>query len=531
MFHIGLFLSACMKDSVQKLKTLNGVTWNGTYALPLIDAKFSPEDAFRFSDEVSSVGAYADGQVYIEYRNTEVSLKGQDLLKPPSVNARFKYALDASEQNLLEGGSVVMERDQIIEWPQNGASVDSILFKSGKLQVQAENAINHSLSLTVILLGGKPQSSVSKSIQLPWNGQIAQGSVDFDLNGVMADLSRGPKGNNQLRVRIRAIFTNTAGGRINSSDLLTCTFTANEFSWNRAHGIFSDRDILAKTNDVRLGALSADFIANKTKIKDARLKIKWKNTYGIPIQLNLNSLGFIYGNGSRTRINGNQNSYTAPAAVMDRGNPITGSDSVYLSSLNSNVASLVEAQPHYLFWNATLNTHSGSGSIKQTIWAESSCSFTISLELPLYLETEGITYSASADLQETWKNEATNLDWVIFRFDVRNELPLSLGLQAYFLDEQNNILDSLINPYKELFPSAVSDSLGNAKTATEERIDIKLERAKIQNVINARRVYVEMKAKTAQFQGKPIGICKVRQGQGLDVKFGIHTSLNIYRKF
>jgi hypothetical protein len=68
-----------MKDSVQKLKTLNGATWNGTYALPLIDAKFSPEDAFRFSDEVSSVGAYADGQVYIEYRNTEVSLKGQDL--------------------------------------------------------------------------------------------------------------------------------------------------------------------------------------------------------------------------------------------------------------------------------------------------------------------------------------------------------------------------------------------------------------------------------------------------------------------
>ncbi|MBU6325617.1 MAG: hypothetical protein KJS92_09030, partial [Bacteroidetes bacterium] len=137
-----------MKDSVQKIKALNGVTWNGTYALPLLDARFLPEDALQYSDEISGVGVYPDSQVYIEYRKTSVSIKGQDFFKPPSLNAGFKYALDAAEQTLLEGGSVVMERDQIIDWPQTAALIDSIQFKSGKLHVQVENAINHSLSLT-----------------------------------------------------------------------------------------------------------------------------------------------------------------------------------------------------------------------------------------------------------------------------------------------------------------------------------------------------------------------------------------------
>jgi hypothetical protein len=531
LFQFGLFFSACLKDSVQKIKKLNGATWNGTYALPVLKTHFLPEDAIQFTDEISDVGAYKDSQVYMEYRKTAVSLKGQDILKPPSVNAGFKYSLDAAEQNLLEGGSVVMERDQIIEWPQQGANIDSMLFKSGKFHVQVDNSINHSLNLTVILLGNKPGNAVSQSIQLPWSGQNNQGGFDIDLSNVMADLTRGPKGYNQLRIRIRAIFTNTSGGKINGSDQLSCTFTANEFSWIRAHGRFNSRDILNHSDDLRLGALSADFTANNTVFKDARLKIKWSNSFGLPIDVNLNSLGFIQGDGSRKLISGTSKPYSAKPAGIEAGKPVPETDSLYLNSLNSNIANLVEDQPHYLFWNETLITRASSSPSNQTIWSESNCSVSISLELPLYFETKGITITASGDLPENWKSEASNMQWIVFRFKIRNELPLSLGIQAYFLDEQNNILDSLLSPYNELVPAASSDSLGNAIGAHEEFIDIKLERPKIVGITNARRIFMEARVSTALKQGKPIEKCKIKQGQGLYIKLGVHSSLNVYRKF
>ena len=520
-----------MKDSVQKIKALNGVTWNGTYATPVLKTRFLPEDAVQYSDEVNEVGVYPDSQVYVVYRKNAVSLKGYDFFKPPSINALSRYSLDASEQNLLEGGSVVMERDQIIEWPQNGASVDSILFKSGKFHVQVENAIQHSLNLSVIILGNRPDNAVSKSVQLPWTGQISQGDFDIDLSGVLADLTRGPKGYNQLRIRIRATFTNTSGGRINGSDQLACSFTANDFSWNRAHGRFNERAILNRTDDMRLGVLSADFTANNTVVKDARLKIKWNNAYGLPVDVNMNSLGFIQGDGSRILISGASRTHTAKPAEMINGKPVLETDSFYLSSLNSNIADLVEGQPHYLFWNESLITRSSTAQKNQTIWYDSECTISLSLELPLYFETKGITLTASADLKESWKSEATNMEWVIFRFKIRNELPLSLGVQAYFLDEQNNILDSLLNPYREIIPSANADTTGSAVNAYEEFIDIKLEQPKIMGIVNARRIFMEAKIRTAEHNGKPLERCKIKQGQGLDIKLGVHSSLNIYRKF
>jgi hypothetical protein len=529
LFTFGLSLSACMKDSVQKLKTLNGVSWNGTYALPIINARFLPEEALSYSDEISNVGVYQDSQVYIEYRKTVVSIKGQDLFKLPSLNANFKYTLDAAEQNLLDGGSVVMERDQIIDWTHSNAAVDSILFKSGAIHVQVENNIRHSVSLTMFLLGSKPNNAGIEYIQIPWNGQTGQGSFDIDLSGVLADMSRGPKGVNQLRIRIRATFYNTSGGRINSTDAISCSFSNSDCIWSRVHGRFNEKEILTKTDDLRLGALSADFTANNTKFKDARIKVKSENTFGIPIEINLNSLGFINGDGSRTLVNGMPKSLLVQEAKYHPEKPTPAVDSVYLTAGNSNVAILVEMQPHYLFWNESVSTR--SNSVKQTLWQESICRLSTSLELPLYLETKGLKLTASADLPKDWNEQVNNLEWVVFRLDILNELPLSLNFQAYFLDEQNNILDSLVHPSTELIPSAISDTLGNAIGTKSFQKDIKLEISKLRGIVNAQRLFMEARIGTSLYQGKLIEKCKIKQGQGLDCKLGIHSSLNLYRKF
>jgi len=518
-----------MKESVQKIKSINGVQWNGTYAVPLLDANFAPESALKYSDEVSGVGSYADGQLYMEYRQEHTTIKGTDFFKPASINAGFKNVLTSSEQSLLEGGSVVMERDQIIEWSQTGSKVDSINFKSGKLRFQIDNNIQHNLTFTVILLGGKPDAQVSGTLQMPWKGSPSSGLLELDLKGVTLDLSRGPLENNQLRIRIRALFNNDGVGAINGSDALNWNVSSSDLSWNRVHGIFSDKPILAKSDNIRLGALSADYISNSTIFRDARLKINWKNSYGIPLKLDINSLGFIFGDGSRTLINGGPASVKVRPAANSGGKPAIEKDSVYLTAQNSNVATLVEQQAHYLFWNDAFFTDGGNQT--QTIWAESTSTFTISLELPLYIATKGIKATASADLNGSWKEDATNMDWIIFRLQVKNDLPVSLGVQAYFMDEQNQILDSLISPYRILIKSAEGDSTGNAIATSEETIDIKLDKSKINKIINARRLYAEAYGNTAEIKGKPIGISKIKQGQELQFKIGIHSGLTINKRF
>ncbi len=525
------FFSACMKDSVDQLTSLKGVSWNGTYALPLINAALAPEDALQFTDEFSSIGSYPDGQMYVTYAKNSFSIKGQDYYKPTSINNSFAYRLNAGEQQLLEGGSVVMERDQIIDWNHGGAFIDSIQFKSGKLRVEVENFIQHQLSITILILGTKTEGLLSKTLEVPWKGPGTKGGLEINLAGLLADLTRGPKGNNQFRVRIRAVYNKTSGGAINGTDPLNLNIIANDFTWTRAHGLFSEKNILSKTDDLRLGLLSSDFLSRGTKFRDARLKLKWQNTYALPLQLNVNSLGFIFGDGSRQLISGFAPSYQVPGANLNNQTLSAHTDSIYLNAANSNISNLVDAQPHYLFWNEAILVKSGSGSVKQTVWAESMCTFSVSLELPLYVASDEIILTGATDIKDAWKQELAKAEWINLRFQIKNQIPLSLQLQAYLLDAQNNILDSLIKPIQELFPSAYTDSLGNTVQDKEQLLDVRLDQTGLQRFIQAKRIHIKAVANTGNYLGKPLGLSKIIKGQQLFIKLGIQSSLNLQRKF
>jgi hypothetical protein len=518
-----------MKDSVDQLTSLKGASWNGTYAVPLINAVLAPEDALKFTDEFSNIAAYPDGQMFVAYERKSFSIRGQDYYKPSSINNTFSYRLNSAEQQLLEGGSVVMERDQIIDWYQGGATIDSIQFKSGKLRVEVENYIQHQLSITILILGTKPEGLLSKTVEVPWKGPGTKGGLEINLAGLLADLTRGPKGNNQFRVRIRAVFNNTHGGAINGTDPLNLNIIANDFTWMRAHGLFAEKNILSKTEDLRLGLLSSDFLARGTKFKDARLKLKWQNSYALPLQLNVNSLGFIFGDGSRKLITGFAPSYEVPAA----NNQILSAqtDSVYLNEGNSNVSNLVDAQPHYLFWNEAILVKSGAGSSRHTIWAESVCTFSVSLELPLYVASEEMILSGSTDIKAEWKEEVAKANWINLRFQIKNQIPLSLQLQAYLLDAQNNILDSLIKPSQELFPSAYTDSLGNVVKDKEQILDVRLDQTGLQRFLQAKSIHLKAITNTGNYLGRPLGLSKIIKGQQLFIKLGIQSSLNLHWKF
>ncbi|MCH8331834.1 MAG: hypothetical protein IH946_10740, partial [Bacteroidetes bacterium] len=77
-----------------------------------------------------------------------------------------------------------------------------------------------------------------------------------------------------------------------------------------------------------------------------------------------------------------------------------------------------------------------------------------------------------------------------------NGFPLDVNLQLTFLDSNFNILDSLIDPPKKLFASAIVDGNGRVTQRTLERTEIEFPEERMDNIREARKILMRASFET-----------------------------------
>jgi hypothetical protein len=525
-----LLLAACTKDPLGRFKNINRVKWNGTYAVPLLNADLTIGDAVGIVD-FGMLGVLPDKNIYLSFKNRHFSMKGEELLQIPDQNLNNTMALTPAEAATLNAsGNITINRSLVytLNLP-TGVQFDSAWLKSGNLELVFKTNCAHTGSAK-IFIGDWNVSGSPLSKNFSW---ITPGTNTLYENhaATLSDrvsFSSGSLGYNQIRVN--AEITLSKGGTASSADRFQLDLNSTALKYRKLNGYFGQQPLLSVNDSLDLQLFSSGIIKGLINFRDARIKLKFGNSIGAETGYQISSLNFITSVGMSQSISG----YTPFGKVSSAVNasiPKTTYDSVYITKAGgSNVADLAIDEPWYLQYAMSLAANpTGPSANRNFIWDESAIDVQVSLELPFFLTTKNLVIEDTSNIDLNIGKEADYVEWLNIKMFIENGMPIGAGVQAYFMDSFNNVLDSLIEPFRYIVKQATVDANGDVVAPSSEVLDLFFFKNRIYNILKAKKIRYRAWIPTSTYAGTQVPV-RILNNQKLKLKLGLEAKLRVDEK-
>jgi hypothetical protein len=516
-------LAGCYKDAQNKLERLHGVKWSGSYAISAINADLNLDDAVDIVSSFANTGAYPDEVMYVAYEETEVSKYGYELFQLSDQNASSSSSLTGAEQTaMINNGSAGVNRSFIFPFTMVGIpELDSIYFSKGNFSISFQNNYDHACTGSIVVLDmRKPGSQAKYDFTVAARGNY---NASANLKDMILDLSKGGTGFNELRINVTLNYTNSGAG-FNLSDNFSLNYDFNTMGFSRLYGYFGTFNLLSTLDSMELSIYNNGLKYGSFSFQDPRLKLKYSQDLGIPLQLQTNGLWGYKGGGTNAITGYSPNTSIPAVSKANLGSKV--SDSVVLTHPSTNIQSVVGAQPTHILYDLDVVANPAGPGVRNFILAESQVKVVVSLELPFHGVAAKVQLSDTTDFNLDIGNADKAIDWINFRIAITNEMPLTLGFQAYFMDSAHVILDSLFEPFRYLATAATIDGSGNVISPSFDQYDVEFQKEKIQKIKSARKLMFRAFINTSEISGNQFPV-KVTRNQHLKIKLGLHTKLSV----
>ena len=98
------------------------------------------------------------------------------------------------------------------------------------------------------------------------------------------------------------------------------------------------------------------------------------------------------------------------------------------------------------------------------------------------------------------------------------------GLQLYFLDEAYTVLDSLIEPYTELFKSSIVDNNGDVISNSTQYLKIQVTKEKLYGLTDATKLLIKASLGTYNNGNTPV---KIYSDYEFAVNLGVQMNIKL----
>ena len=194
---------------------------------------------------------------------------------------------------------------------------------------------------------------------------------------------------------------------------------------------------------------------------------------------------------------------------------------VLLNKDNSNLPSMIDILPDEFIYqfSGTLNPQNRSGLF---IWDTSRVNIDYDIKVPLFGWVDNMSLTRDYDFDGSLLDDTEN---VAFKIKTDNELPLSMILQIYFLDNQRNIVDSLLTENAEVILAAETDDQGRSEGSELAENIFTLDDDKIANARNSEfiRVLVRVNSDEREIR-KPVQILASNR---FDLRISMQTNVDL----
>ena len=491
-----LFLiQGCVKD-LQDIDKIEVGNWQPEVAVALVNTTVSIQD---FLDDFDSEG-YLDiddeNFMTLVYESNVFSVSGEEVVEIPNFTIPM---LDTS-----------------ITFPyaaiNTSFDIDFFTVKNGTLDFAFQSPYTEDLNVVIEVQNlTQNGSSLAYPTTVQYSG-ISPTNISgtIDLSGFIMDFSNDV-------IEVRYIATDATGER---KELQNMVLQFRDFEYSFIQGYFDQYEFDLPSNGISIN-LFENALSGSLNIEDPKINLKVTNSFGVPIEMVSESLV------AETMSEGTMDVYTIlddgiafnyPTS-MEVGQSIITNISV--NKDNSNLSEIISSSPTQLNYElGAITNPANDPNIIGFVMDTSRFDVDVEIELPIWLSASDFVVEEVSEFDASFFEDIESAE---FKLITENGLPIEAGVQVYFLDENNSVLDSLFNVSNTtLIPAAEVNAQGEvtAKNSTENIAEFNNDRiAKIQN---ATQVSIKGTVSTAQMGTVAV---KFYTDYGMTFKLGVIAKL------
>ena len=193
------------------------------------------------------------------------------------------------------------------------------------------------------------------------------------------------------------------------------------------------------------------------------------------------------------------------------------STQIVLDKSNSNVVDIISSKPTSMVYDIDgIINPDGNRNISGFLLDTSAFKMKINIEVPLYATVKGFEERDTLDI--TFPS-TKDIDHADFKIIADNGTGLNANLQAYFLDVNNRVIDSLYSSANEtILKAAAVDANGKVIAPLRNISNVKMDLAKMTHLQATKKVIIKYTFSTVNNGSTPV---RILSSQEIKVKIGV----------
>jgi len=467
-----LFLiQSCVKD-LQDIDSIEVENWQPEVAVALVNTTVSIQDFLNDFDSQGYLDVDAENFMTLVYESNVFSVSGEEIIDIPDFTIPM---LDTSM--VVPIGSI-------------NASVDIDFFtvKGGALDFAFQSPYTEDMNV-IIEVRNLTQNGVKLSYPTiaEYSGSSPTNvSGTIDLSGYIMDFFNDV-------IEVRYIATNAAGER-KFLENMVLQFQGFEYSF--IQGYFDQYEFDLPSDTILIN-LFETAVSGSLKIEDPKINLKITNSFGVPIGMvaeNLTAETMSEGTMGVHSVLDDGIAFNYPSLVEVGQSKITN---IGVNKDNSNLSEIISNNPtQFNYTLSALTNPAADPSIKGFFLDTSRFDVDVKMELPVWLSASGFTVEEISGFDASFFED---IESASFKLITENGLPIEAGVQVYFMDENNLVLDSLFDGGNmTLIPAAEVNAQGEVttKSSSENVAEFTIDR--IAKIKNATQISIKGTVSTAE---------------------------------
>lgn len=445
-----LFVSCNKFDELDDINTVN---YEAEYALPLIDTELSLQDILLKIEENSSVQIDPDGLIRFMYSGDVISKDSDEVFAAVNETIASVPVIPlASKRQALPFSS------------PDGLDMDRLDLKGGSFVYAFNNdnseKVNVSLDLPTVTKDGEPLAFEATINGYSGSGDLPVYSTLFvptDLTGYTIV----PEGDGNIYVEYEAITE--SGDTVEALPFIAITINDLEFEY--AEGYLGNQ-VYEGGRDTIIIDFFENWIQGDVWFEEPKITFNFENSFGVPTRSVVNVFDIFTADGQVLPLQSDnlEDGIDFPYPGLDEIGVVKNEFFVFTKE-NSNIDTVLGSKPIAIDYDVNAITNPDSlTDIRGFITDSSYYKVRVDVELPLHARASDFLAQDTIDINLADFDEA---DYAEFKLISDNSLPLNVDVQAYFLDANGEIIDSLLDDRQRLVQGAPIDGEGNALEPVE----------------------------------------------------------------
>jgi hypothetical protein len=514
-----LAVLSCRKETV--------ASWDVDITGPVVSSKLN----IRHFISDSLFNTDANGVLNLNVNREVAYIKVDSLLKLPDTTIVNTYTVPFSI-TLNPGQSLgVLPPTSITFSIGNGVALKYGIVRKGKLNVKYSNTLTQPLDFLYVLPGVRKNNmpfTISESIP-PGNNSLIK---SYALDGYDIDLTAGNAANYNTLAQTYTISLSAAAQSVqaNFGDGAKVELSYSEIVPEYVRGYFGQQVVPVNIDTARLDVFK-NFNAINFQLSDATLDFRIINEFGAEFSGALSNIKSI----------NTLNQYTVPLNTqqlsvinINRAYEVnnTISSTVKLLSLNknnSNILAFLSNLPNKLTYAGNINLNPLGNTSGFTDFAHYNTGIKVlaDINIPMKFQATAFVLQSVTPINFSTLDQLDNVNYGSFIVSAKNGYPFDAIVQAYIIDEQNNVIDSLFMPGNNTIAKGITNSQHVVVSPSSQRLSIDFDNAKLQNIKKGRNMRITARLNMPTPQPPDITI---QENYEIDIDIILDVNYKVKRK-